>query len=60
MITRVVHTDSELGDFTYERDVSDPYKWHLTWPNASEPTVLLEGTNLLWDTAIATQEGVNT
>jgi hypothetical protein len=67
MITRIVHTDDELGDFVYERDPQGPFKWHLVSIGATilgdfdfAVHVQHDGRDVLWQTAIAVQQGVET
>ena len=67
MITRIVTTDSEHGDFVYERDPVHAFKWHLTRAGAVDMTVVpveqrpaVDARDVLYQTAIAVLQGVST
>lgn len=60
MTNKVVITDSELGDFVYERDPEDSFKWSVAFPgrdgSRGKPSSTIDGTELLWQVAVAAQE----
>jgi hypothetical protein len=61
MITRIVHTDDEEGDFVYQRDKRAPFKWRLVSIGRTlldEPE--FDGRDVLWQTALAVHQGVQT
>lgn len=60
MITRIVQTDDEQGDFVYTRNPENPFKWTLTWPHGTESGAEFDGAAVLWDVSCAVHENVKT
>jgi hypothetical protein len=58
MIQRITITDDEEGDFIWERDSSDLFKWRITSLGSRPANIPQDGSDVLWQIATSLREGL--